>query len=671
MRGIIGRLVAVAPVLVAFFVSSSAAGALPPGSLDPSFGTGGLVDAGTGTGPNLAVAVDDAGRIVTSALHESGALTDPSTVTLTRRLPDGAVDTAFGSAGSVVVHLPIVPMGGALAVTPEADVVLALSTSSGWSVRKFTADGRPDPAFGAFPGHTSGVGTVAFPSVEPVRGLAVAPAGDIYVLAAATEGDEVLTHLEADGAPDVGFGTDRPGTDPGSRRMELQGTTVASLASAHAEELVRRADGSLLLVGQYAPTAPHDTRSTGVVSAYDSTGKPLTGYGVSGAGVAIVPSIDRPSALVQAPDGGTIVLGPGGLARLDADGVFDRSFGDHGLARFPVPGEQTDADLVSPLALPDGSIVAAGAADPRPQPTEAGASLDPRPPAGLVVQDVRSPSMPNPRGAMQARFTPTGRLDCGYGGSGWITARLPGAAGGSASQAALAHDGAVVAVGDTGTGGGLLLQTVTGIADAAPLPPRVVTGGVERYTGGPAAVHGWVDPRCRDATWHVEYGRTGALSRRTPEVRMGGGDGPTEVFATLRATNQGTYRYRLVARTAIGTSVGATGTYVLRRYPGTLTVVSHRATARAGAAGVLVRCRRASCHRMEIRLVRRGTTVARGPVGLASGARGRVAVRLTPAGRRLVRRHATVATTLMAIGPGGTSGERVVGAADVALTLRR
>src|SRR5213076_1055916 len=75
----------------------------PDGSLDPSFGTGGIVSTDLGAaGQGNAAAVQPDGRIVVVGQSTSGAIT---TTVLVRYNPDGTLDPSFGSGGIVSIDL--------------------------------------------------------------------------------------------------------------------------------------------------------------------------------------------------------------------------------------------------------------------------------------------------------------------------------------------------------------------------------------------------------------------------------------------------------------------------------------------------------------------------------------------------------------------------------------
>ena len=204
--------------------------AIPAGAAthDAGFGNGGWIRVGGGYDGVSAIAVRDDGRIV--VLTSEGFLQ--------QRLPDGRLDRTFGihhlvdTCGCGTAHLALTSDGSALVAmqstvarfSPEGrrdttfrlslgpDIALGISTQSdgklvvavydydqttgatSGALRRFLADGRPDPTFGS-------AGRVALPALP--RALAVQP-DDALVVGDDTAG---LLRLRADGSHDPTFGT--------------------------------------------------------------------------------------------------------------------------------------------------------------------------------------------------------------------------------------------------------------------------------------------------------------------------------------------------------------------------------------------------------------------------------------------------------------------------------
>ena len=145
----------------------------PDGRLDPTFGTGGFVTGPEGTA--LAVAIQPDGRIVTAGRNNN---TD-YVMTVTRYLPNGNIDSAFGSGGVAARFLP----GDANAVAIQADgkILVAggspdpnMGSSNEFTLIRFLSGGTPDPDFGS-----NGVVRTRVGSSDTAWGLALQANGKI------------------------------------------------------------------------------------------------------------------------------------------------------------------------------------------------------------------------------------------------------------------------------------------------------------------------------------------------------------------------------------------------------------------------------------------------------------------------------------------------------------
>ena len=106
----------------------------PAGTLDPTFGTGGIVTSGLGgMGGAVRVVVDSAGRLVVLA-NTLEIATDTSgqapnlnseTTTIFRFTPAGAVDPSFGSGGSTTVTSQPLMEGQGLALDSTGRILVA------------------------------------------------------------------------------------------------------------------------------------------------------------------------------------------------------------------------------------------------------------------------------------------------------------------------------------------------------------------------------------------------------------------------------------------------------------------------------------------------------------------------------------------------------------------
>lgn len=373
---------------------ATAAGAA--GSLDPTFGNGGIVLS------NLGI---DAGGVPIQGLPSDAAQLGNGDVVvagifgLARYLPTGRLDATFGTGG--VSEIP--PGNGGsfppgLAVQPDGKYVWAGAgssangTVSSFSVVRFNTDGSLDNGFG-----TGGVATAAIPNsaVQGADTVLVQPNGKILLGGEAfLRGYHApvvgaLARFNADGTPDATFGTGGQvvagpavgnvttlGEDATGNIVVLpahaeftpagQPTALVPAAittSSHGGAATFRPDGSYV-VATAVSVAKHDTdiqvkrfNADGSVAV---SGAPFNFSGVAGRDQAQ----DSVNAVAVQPDGQIVVSGthflgtaPIGLARLNPDGTLDATFGNGGTVTTTVQGNETATAL---LLQPDGRILAVG-----------------------------------------------------------------------------------------------------------------------------------------------------------------------------------------------------------------------------------------------------------------------------------------------------------------------
>lgn len=329
------------------------------GSLDQSFGTGGIVRFSWTTVPGaygnvLAVAFQDfpnpnpninlpEQRIVIAGVApiQSGRSTI-NALRVARYLPNGDIDTSFGSGGSSTFNVG----GGyasAIAIQPDGKI-LTVGVDVGKLVR-LTANGALDTTFGS--------GGVV--STYSSRALALDAAGGILVGGATTVGKGktarsilAVKRYSANGSADASFGT--------------SGVATADFGvSAQTWNLKIDALGSILVSG---------TASGGALARFTSNGIADGSLG-GGTGKVVytgLPGIGR-GLVVQPNDGKIIITGQTnnnfGLVRFNYDGSLDTGFGTNGKVEVDVSGPdysnvsvfQTDPGCSCPKIVMSGGSV--------------------------------------------------------------------------------------------------------------------------------------------------------------------------------------------------------------------------------------------------------------------------------------------------------------------------
>jgi uncharacterized delta-60 repeat protein len=181
----------------------------PDGTLDPTFGTGGVVRVDLGPrefdGVSGVVLAPDGGIIVAGTTSYWSTLPEPtSDVLLARFTSRGRLDTSFGAGGRVVRDLTG-PSGidgvGGLAVGRDGrilqTVTMDVDNVRRHGLLRYLPNGRPDRSLSR-DGFRAVTGPVGSPIIRP-NGRIIAT-GSI-------DGDIALAQYRADGTPDPSFGT--------------------------------------------------------------------------------------------------------------------------------------------------------------------------------------------------------------------------------------------------------------------------------------------------------------------------------------------------------------------------------------------------------------------------------------------------------------------------------
>jgi len=179
-----------------------------PGDLDPTFGNGGTVLSVPADGAGLVV--QPTGRIVAAAARQVESAFGASELTLVGLRPDGTLDPTFGSAGIVADHLS----AGAVALAADGGLLVAGADCTAGActgtLRRYDANGRLDTAFGG--GHVGiDAGTPTFPQVVVTQ-----PDGRILVGGNSGHSPfwfVWIARFDADGTPDRSFASNGLFTD--------------------------------------------------------------------------------------------------------------------------------------------------------------------------------------------------------------------------------------------------------------------------------------------------------------------------------------------------------------------------------------------------------------------------------------------------------------------------
>ena len=349
------------------------------GSLDSTFGIGGLVTTGFGTSNAQSVA-GVALEPGTGAIVVAGTVLDPSFTqdfALARyNASNGSLDTHFGTGGEVVTASApgTTSTAAGIAIQPNDGAIVVAGTTSGFDsnsnffqdltlARYRAADGSLDPGFG-----TGGEVLTDFGPGSRTTGAGVAIQADSKIVAAGT------VSFPFGGGTVAGFGVARYTTSGGlDRKFGTRGeviTNVPGPSSDVAAGEAIQADGKIVELGTASVFAP-DGSFIGdfALTRFNADGSVDTHFGTNGSVLTSFGdgSIQAVGVAIQA-DGRIVVAGTltNGefvqeivLARYNKDGSLDRSFGVGGevVTEF---GDDTSATAAGLAVDPNGRIVVAG-----------------------------------------------------------------------------------------------------------------------------------------------------------------------------------------------------------------------------------------------------------------------------------------------------------------------
>jgi len=343
----------------AILLCTASHAAAQAGSLDPTFGIGGIFTSPTIRGSGSAVAIQSNGKIVVSG---GGVANNNFADILFRLNTNGTLDTTFGSGGIVTVD----NTGGffALAIESNGKIVAAGESSSTASpfvqVARFDTNGTLDSSFGT--GGFTTTTAIPFTPFNATVALALQSNGEILV-AASSPG--LLARFTASGQLDTTFGTG------GIANLANVGPALTDTAPSLPTKIIALANGKILVSAGVPGPTPAALAS--IVSRYNSNGSLDTTFGAGGLAASVVSA----SAMALESNGKIVVAGaviskvavpPAsndvgfGIVRYNANGAVDTTFGTGGAA---IVDFGAAAPLSGPFAVAiqsNGDIVAGGAA---------------------------------------------------------------------------------------------------------------------------------------------------------------------------------------------------------------------------------------------------------------------------------------------------------------------
>lgn len=183
------------------------------GTLDPSFGAGGILttDIGGGFNDASAVAIQPDGKIILAGAAMVGSTSD---IALVRYDTDGTLDNSFNGNGIVTTDLGLTTDNArSIAIQTDGKILVTGYTVDNITVLiavlRYNMDGTLDRSF-----DTDGVVTTGFGTGEDFGSAVAIQADGKVVVAGATDNDAALVRYTADGALDLTFGSAGLVTNP-------------------------------------------------------------------------------------------------------------------------------------------------------------------------------------------------------------------------------------------------------------------------------------------------------------------------------------------------------------------------------------------------------------------------------------------------------------------------
>jgi uncharacterized delta-60 repeat protein len=317
----------------------------PPPAVDTGFNGGGTVNSGF---VSESAAVQPDGKIVlVGRIGDIAANTSQAVVE--RLTASGSVDTSFGNNGLITSAAGANEADFAVAIEANGSIVTAGTYNGDFAVARYLSNGTPDPSFGTGGRVVTSLGGTS----ATAYCVAIAPDGSI-VAAGSSAGSFAFVRYLSDGSLDpffgqrgislFGMGGSGTSNVVGGLALEPDGSIVAAGASGNNVALIRLtvdgqedasfAGGGAMVVAQLK--TPQD------LAAPD----PVDGVAIQTNGQILVAN--------------TSVANHFAIARVNANGSLDKSFGTDGIAAANFGGAD-DADAV--IAQPTGEILAVGTTD--------------------------------------------------------------------------------------------------------------------------------------------------------------------------------------------------------------------------------------------------------------------------------------------------------------------
>ncbi len=337
----------------------------PDGSLDPTFGSEGiiLVEIGDSFQPSSAAVLPDGKILVFGTTIRDKTIRN---FALARFNPDGSRDSTFGRDGQVITYLEGRDNASGMAIQTNGKIIVLgnIPRADGYLPTKavllrYNADGSRDPTFG-----NNGQATIILRWSHGAEAIALQADDKILVIGALLDPtnrpDFALLRYNSNGTIDSTFGND--------------GMAISDFGDSDTPEaMLVQPNGKILVVGYAWSNYPSHTYATIAIIRYNTDGSLDSTFGNQGIANHDFGFPGQSNALALQADGNIVVAGRTYSQRVpymrlittrcNPDGSLDSNFAGNGK---PVTAPGGEVWVTAAAIQPDGKIVVAGSGEPRP-----------------------------------------------------------------------------------------------------------------------------------------------------------------------------------------------------------------------------------------------------------------------------------------------------------------
>lgn len=301
---------------------------------------------------NQSIAMQADGKILVAGFsYYEGVSKAAYNYSVVRFNPDGLLDTDYGVHGRQLISAEV-PIAEGYSLTVQSDGALLVQTpaqrngSDSFGLTRLLADGTADTAF-----NTNAAASIPAGLGSDGAQVSVNAAGKLLISQSSDQG-AVLVQLNADGTLDKTFGN------------EGVANLAAGLSFKGEVDSVAVGNGQFLLAGNLdSGSGDH----YGIVRV-NANGTLDSSFGEAGRVIFSNTGLsDYHGALTVQADGKIVLVGSNDshadfqVVRLSADGQYDNSFGNHGVASIDTQGAYDFARSVT--VLNNGKLLIAGVSD--------------------------------------------------------------------------------------------------------------------------------------------------------------------------------------------------------------------------------------------------------------------------------------------------------------------